>query len=165
MSGNSVASKIPQNSHFHLKGKSCTEKVDVGHIFQVHVTIKPTSSVHFLRFNKEVAVFPPRFCIEKASAQGTCKLALSCLEKSNCWLQLQRGCSQNFLPCFQMAIWSTWLTPTNSHGTEYIYIKYIHVCTMYVLTHMYTHTDPHSGEQSHLRNPPNITLQLYPLFL
>lgn len=93
MHGNLVGTKIPQTSHFHLRGKIFTEKVDVGHIFQVHVTIKPTSSEHFLRFNKEVAVFPPRLCIENPSAQGTCKLALSCLEGSNCWLQFQRGWS------------------------------------------------------------------------
>lgn len=121
--------------------------------------------MHFLRFNKEVAVFPPRLCIEKASAQGTCKLALSCLERSNCWHQLQQGCIQNPLPCFQMAIWSTWLTPMNSHSTEKKYIYSIYMCVQYMFTythkdtHIYAHTDPDSGEQSHLRNPPKITLQ------
>lgn len=147
--------KIPPSSHFHLKGKIFTEKVDVGHIFQAHVTIKPTGSAHFLRFNKEVAVFPPRFCIEKAPAQGTCKAALSCLERSNCWLQLQQGCTQNPLPCFQMAIWSPWLTPTNSHSTENIHI--IHTCVYNVCSHTHTKTHTHLHTHTDLTQENNPT--------
>lgn len=121
-----VGTNIPQTSHFHLK-----RKVIVHHIFQVHVTIKPTSSVHFLTFYEEVAVFLPRFCIKDVSAQGTCKLALSCLKRSYCWLQLQQGYTQNSQPYFQMAIWSTWLTSKNSHSTVYTRM-FVCVCLIYI---------------------------------
>lgn len=42
------------------------------------------------------------------------------------------------------------------------------MCVQYMFTHthkdphIYTHTDSDSGEQSCLRNPPSITLQVYP---
>lgn len=155
MHGNLVGTKIPQTSHFHLKGKICTEKVDVGHIFQGHVTIKPTSSVHFLRFNKEVAVFPPRLCIEMASAQGTCKLALSCLERSNCSLQLQHPLLHPKSPALLSNRHLVHLADSYefTQHWKYVYIVYTCVYNICSHTHTKTHTSTHTLTLIQEKNP------------
>lgn len=147
MHGNLVRTKIPQTSHFHLKGKICTQEVDVGHIFQVHITIKPTGSVHFLRFNKEVAVFPPRLCIEKASAQGTCKLALGCLGEKRLLAPAPTGLypkSPALLSNGHLVSLADSYEFTPHWKYRYTFIYNIYMCVQYMFTYTQRHTHLHT---------------------